>query len=250
VLLQRYVEERSHAQIAARLKVSEGAVAMRLQRSKQALLDVLATRLRPEAAAFGWVDLAAESWQETRIWCPFCGAGYVRALRGDDGRMSFHCACSQQIVSIDLGVLGPLKSLKSIMGRALTLCNDYYRAGLLAGATACMNCGRELPVRLRLSAASGYGVEIHCPACELTDLTNLHHLALDLPETRQFWRDHPRMHMLPLRPCTFAERPALLTSYASRDHAARLDVVSAADTLEVLAVELSRGPLDLDRSKT
>ncbi len=73
VLLERYVEESPHAEIAARLGVSEKAVSMRLSRGKLACRHVLTTDLRSEAAAYGIVAAENDAWQETRIWCPFCG---------------------------------------------------------------------------------------------------------------------------------------------------------------------------------
>ncbi|HYF61960.1 MAG TPA: RNA polymerase sigma factor [Herpetosiphonaceae bacterium] len=243
VLLQRYVEERSHAEIAARLQVSEGAVAMRLQRSKQAFLAILSTRLRPEAAAFGWVDPEAERWTATRIWCPFCGAAYVQALRYACGSMVFRCDCADQIVGVARKHVGALKNLKTILDHGLGFCDGFYRDGLASGTVDCSGCGRRLPVRRRLGGEDGLGVEIHCPTCRFTDRTNLNHLTLDLPETRRFWRDHPRMRALPAQPCAFGPRPALLSIYASSDDSARIEVVSSADTLEVLSIGHSRGPL-------
>ena len=51
VLVQRYVEESPHAEIAGRLGVSEDAVSMRLSRGKLALRRVLAADLAAAAAA-------------------------------------------------------------------------------------------------------------------------------------------------------------------------------------------------------
>ncbi len=73
ILMQKYVEESPHAEIAARLGVSEGAVAMRLQRGKLAFRRVLTTNLREEAAAYGIAGVDNDGWQATRIWCPNCG---------------------------------------------------------------------------------------------------------------------------------------------------------------------------------
>ncbi len=88
-LVQHYVEDASHATIAARLGLSVGAVAVRLHRGRLAFRRLLEGDLRPEAESFGLVAPQAEQrrWQETRIWCPECGQrrllGYLDAERGD-----------------------------------------------------------------------------------------------------------------------------------------------------------------------
>jgi DNA-directed RNA polymerase specialized sigma24 family protein len=52
ILLERYVDELAPAEIAARWGLSENATAVRLHRSRQALRQVLTTRLRAEAASY------------------------------------------------------------------------------------------------------------------------------------------------------------------------------------------------------
>ena len=60
------------------------------------------------------------------------------------------------------------------------------------------------------------------------------HLTLDLPETQDFWKRHPRLQILPDQQIEFAGRPALLTRLESvTDHSA-LEVIAARDTFEVL----------------
>src|SRR5258707_6257256 len=63
VLIARCVEESPQAEVAARLGVSEGAVAVRLQRGKLALRRVLAGELRAEAADFGMFAPGPAGWQ-------------------------------------------------------------------------------------------------------------------------------------------------------------------------------------------
>jgi RNA polymerase sigma-70 factor (ECF subfamily) len=64
VLIESYVEESPQAEVAARLRLSEGAVAMRLHRGKLALRRVLATELAQEASAYGLVDEDMHGWRE------------------------------------------------------------------------------------------------------------------------------------------------------------------------------------------
>ncbi|MGH2551728.1 MAG: RNA polymerase sigma factor, partial [Thermomicrobiales bacterium] len=85
-LVQRYVEERSQAEIADRLGFSEGAVAVRIHRGKVALKNALGTReLRPLAASFGLLPNHDDGWRETRIWCPVCGRLRLLGMIGASG---------------------------------------------------------------------------------------------------------------------------------------------------------------------
>jgi RNA polymerase sigma-70 factor (ECF subfamily) len=96
VLIESYVEEWPQAEVAARLRLSEGAVAMRLQRGKLALRRVLVTDLAQEAAAYGLVDESRQEWYETRIWCSSCGqCRYMGAFNQRTGDLVLRCpACS------------------------------------------------------------------------------------------------------------------------------------------------------------
>jgi RNA polymerase sigma-70 factor (ECF subfamily) len=80
-LIARYVDDAPQAEIAHRLGVSEGAVAMRLQRGTRTLRRVLTTAFPGAAEAWG---LRAESspprWRPTRIWCPWCGSLRLEGL--------------------------------------------------------------------------------------------------------------------------------------------------------------------------
>ena len=60
---------------------------------------------------------------------------------------------------------------------------------------------------------------------------------IDLPAGRRFWRRHPHMRALPIREITFEGQPALLTGFESVDGPARLEVISARETLDVLRIE-------------
>ena len=73
MLYERYVAESPQAETALRLGLSEGAVAMKLQRGKVALRRVLSRELRAEASAYGLVLLGDDGWKETSLWCAHCG---------------------------------------------------------------------------------------------------------------------------------------------------------------------------------
>lgn len=252
LLVQRYVEEFPHAEIAARLRVSEGAIAMRLQRSKAALRRVLGAELRAEAAAYGLVDEAADDGKELKVWCPFCGAGRLHCRPEPDGRRTFWCprcaggGLAPQVVSTRLPAdPNGRVQLKTLLGHALGECHQVYRQALASRESLCWSCPAMLPVVVRGVEGDGCGgLAIRCPRCALDDLTDARYLALDLPETRAFWRDHPRMRLLPPALLETSQRPALLVSFEGCDGAARIDVLSAVDTLDVLDIRRSDQPAE------
>jgi hypothetical protein len=91
VLVERYVRESPHAEIAARLGLSEGAVTMRVHRGKLLLRRILTTRFPDEARALGLAVTGGEAWDRTRIWCPNCGARRLWARWLPGRRPVFEC---------------------------------------------------------------------------------------------------------------------------------------------------------------
>ncbi len=170
LLIQRYVEEFPYAEIGARMQVSEGALAMRLQRSKRAFRQLLDTELKHDAAAYGLVDLAAEQWDDLRVWCPFCGASCIRCRQDPSGSRIFQCprcaaaGLAPQIVNTRPHASKGYKNLKTILGHALDGCNTFYRAALERRIVTCPQCGLSLPVHVR-GAEGSYGLTIDCPDC-------------------------------------------------------------------------------------
>ena len=91
-LVARYVEGSPQAQVALRLGLSEGAVAMRLRRGKLALRRLLATELRDEAAAYGLAGGDDGRWEDARLWCPVCGRHRLAArLLRATGELTLRC---------------------------------------------------------------------------------------------------------------------------------------------------------------
>ena len=82
-----------------------------------------------------------------------------------------------------------------------------------------------------------YGVLLTCRACGAENSAPLSHLLLDMPLIQQFWRRHSRMQVLPVRTIERDGRAALLCGFASVDATATIEVISAADTYEILHVD-------------
>ena len=248
VLIESYVEESPQAEVAARLRLSEGAVAMRLRRGKLALRRVLATDLSQEAADYGLIDRDAQGWRETRIWCSSCGQRrYMGAYNQRTGDLVLRCpACSHSGFNLGQAARGePLrggKGHKSALFRRIAWVEAYCRQALAHGTIPCRRCGHPAPARMGMphyvppAMRHLRGMYIVCDVCGCANDVSLAGLALWSPAGRRFWRAHPRLRTLPEREVEVAGRAALVTSFESVADAARLDVVSAHDTYEILSV--------------
>jgi hypothetical protein len=212
------------------------------------LRRVLEGDLREDALTWGLLATDEPQWQETRIWCPFCGVHHL-ACRLDraTGAFSFRCAgVCQQGISYVVGsgeqtpMTSNLTSPKALLSRHCVELGDIYR-GMIAGTPPdCPECGA--PVRVSLwqpdhdmsAPILAHGIAPTCPCCGVIDCASPWHLALDTVQAIQFWRRHPRMRALPVRTLDFAGRPAVWTGFESGSDHARLDIITARDTLEVL----------------
>lgn len=261
LLLQRFVEELPHAEIAARLGVTEDVVAQRLRRGKLELRRLLMTDLRGEATSLGLDVPEASAWQETRIFCPFCGVNHLRRrIDRDSGEAQYQYQCAGAcafpsgmicgIRGVD-DVTGGLASPKSILTRILAALGAHYSSILEGGdatlegdAARCPACKRPLVLYREIPAEADvpqfvrdfHGLHLVCPACGPADSASLWHLALDHPAALAFWRAHPRMRALPITEVEAQGRPAHVTGFVSADGSRRLDIVSARDDLRVLGL--------------
>lgn len=258
-LIARYVEGSPHAEIAARLGVSPGAVKVRLQRGRLALRRVLTAELHREAAPYGLGAADAGRWRETRIWCPYCGE---RRLVGRfskherDGMLHLKCPHCCAIHDWDPNVarapfadipelpavLGGVQGYKPALSRVMRWTHAYYERGLRERVAPCMKCGRPTPVRTRPpedwppAMRERRSVHVRCRSCGITPNESLAGLVLILPAGRDFWRRHPRMRHLPEREVEAGGRAAVVTTFESVTGLARLAVVSARDTYEVISI--------------
>jgi RNA polymerase sigma-70 factor (ECF subfamily) len=245
LLVERFVRESSHAEIAARLGLSEGAVRVQVHRGKLALRHVLTTQMREETLAYGFLTPGDEGWQATRIWCPCCGQHrlHTRSVQ-KGGPLIFECrACGSgwypdQPAESVFPDIASLKSHKAILSRYHTWVEREYQKAITHRMVLCHGCGSMMPVELGFPDQSDLpGICLRCETCDSTRGIDLVGIALILPETQQFWRRHPRMALMPVgREVEYNGRSALVISYASQSEPARIDVVAACETCEVLLV--------------
>lgn len=240
VLIRRYIEDTPHAEIAARLRLSEGAVEARLHRGKLALKRVLSNDLSDEAISCGLLSQEDAGWQATRMWCPGCG---MRRLEGqlipDDGQINLRCAGCSLPYNNYLNAYGyrrpEIKTFKPGTMRVLDTIYEVFHQRAADGYAPCPGCGTMLPI----VHGGPYDVYIECGDCGLSDRESWHSLTWSLPQTRAFWQDHPRMRFIPQREIEVDGVPAVLTGFENMAGTARLDVVRLRDSLRVVRISRS-----------
>ena len=230
--------------MAARLGLSEGAVAVRLHRGKVALRRILAGDL----ALTDTDSIPAQTWQETRIWCPLCGRRRLMGYRGDTGsELLLHCpgCCRERdeyLTSTHLtGLFTGVKGYKPALTRLLRWLHDRYTPHLTSGVVPCLGCGQPTALSTVTPAAPHWlrdarGIHHQCVACNSGSWDMLEALVLALPQGQRFWREHPRIRALPQREVEAAGRAALVAGFESRSAAARFEVVVARGTYAVISI--------------
>jgi RNA polymerase sigma factor (sigma-70 family) len=261
VLIERYIHESPHAEIAERLGLSEDALVQRLHRGKLALRRVITTHMSEEATAYGFsAPVDENARQETRIWCPMCATcRLIKYIDQATNTTCFTCPrCGQITGHGEPQEFAGIHSPKSILNRQLHLLGDYYWQAIDAQQTTCLHCGQatctsiyrlqDIPPRhfqdippgtLReglLSLLGPYGIHILCSSCQYDESNSLSHLILDRYEVQHFWRKHSRMQWLPAQEIEYHNQPAILSSFQSPGEQARIDVISQRETLKVLNV--------------
>ncbi len=256
-LVEHYLEGSPHAEIAARLGISEGAVAVRLHRGKLALRRVLTSSLRDEAAAYGMIS-DTESWEETRIWCPGCAQrrlmgrfreGETFALRcpSCDARPGEVMSEAKLSVPFFAAALGEVRSYKPAFTRFMTALGGYYRQAQTRGVAPCLMCGRDVCLSIGrrddgpADPKDDYEARLECGACGWASNNSLWGLTISLPEAQRLWRVNPRLRGLPTREVEVAGSQALVQRLQSVAGHAGLDVVVLRHNFEVIQVHTTSG---------
>jgi RNA polymerase sigma-70 factor (ECF subfamily) len=247
VLIERYINESSHAEISERLGLSEDALVQRLHRGKLALRRVISTQLGDEVTAFG-ITIANDDQAQlaTRIWCPLCGKGQlIKYYDASDNRTGFTCPECWHVASLSSpNIWQGIKSPKVILARQLSWLGDHYWRPIHTQQATCIECGYSADYSIyqsyyapvQYSQNDQPGICISCAHCGHVEANGLPHMTLDIPEARQFWRQHPRMRWLPGHEIDYAGRPALVSGFQSISDAARLDVIIDQATFKILSI--------------
>ncbi|MGH2560339.1 MAG: RNA polymerase sigma factor [Thermomicrobiales bacterium] len=258
VLIRRYVNEWPHAEIADRLGVSEQAVWMRVHRGKLLLKRALTDDLRSEAVAHGLVAPEADDWRETRIWCPACGERRLVGRFADGNDLQLDCIGCRLIAPLGLArstvlrtrgiefyggvrateLLRGVKGFKPAYNRVHAWLHETFRDGFAERTAICLWCGGAASLRTGREAFLGlHQIQAVCRQCgQVSEIGAVTARAVATPEGRAFWREHPRIRVLPDREVEVAGSPAIVAGVESVTTAARLDVLFVRDTLQIIGV--------------
>jgi len=252
VLVERFVEESSQAEVAARLGLSQGTVAVRVHRGKILLRQTLANTFFEEAVVYGLATAPTPAWHTTRIWCPMCGQDRLRGiLHYDRPGLALECrACrsAPHVYYVDIkrgAYLNGVRGYKPALFKMLEWFNTYFARFSGARRVACDKCdGRTslhpgLPPQMPPFMDGMNGLYTRCDRCGSTTATFLNEHALALPQARRFWQEHPRMRTLPERWVEIDGRGACISRFESLQATAALDVVWTPETLRV--IDIRRG---------
>ena len=249
VLVEKYIDELPLGEIAGRLGLSTGAVAVRLHRGRLALRRVLTTDLRQAAAGYGLAAPADDGWQETRIWCPICGQRrLIGRLVPSAGELALRCADCTPAPNMYIAyaqlpeLMHGLKSYKPALSRLMAGRMSIYRRSRVGRIAPCLFCGH--PTRLRDGLPSDAPETLHqinplyitCERCGETTSTAHAAIALCLPEGQRFWKAHPKIRLQSTAEIDSAGSSAIVSSFASLTDSARFDVVTTRATVEVIGV--------------
>lgn len=175
-MAMRYVEERSHEEIAATLGISPDAVAMRLTRGKRALRRILADH----------------EWRPLGVVCSQCGTRRL-FMRRTATAIEFTCfACARD----DLLVRYPLDNpqfarLVSGLERPTAMfrrVGDWvlrYFGGGDGTTVECTRCAQPVLVRAHVRAGASPGLYVRCDVCSEEVWSSLIGLAGALPEVQR-----------------------------------------------------------------
>jgi len=141
-------------------------------------------------------------------------------------------------------LLGNIKTYKPAYSRLLAALTPLYQQALTSRPAHCLACGNQLQVMVEHDQRthkharkfSQSQISLHCPACGWASNKSLAGFVIALPEAQRFWREHPRMKMVPAQEIDVQGSLAFLTRLQSVTSKAELTVISRRDTFEPVAV--------------
>lgn len=238
VLVARYVFESPLDEIAGRLGVSEGNVAVRLHRGKLALRRLFNTELQPEIHELGLRP--SPQLQITRLWCPVCGQRRLEGrLNAKAGELLLRCPDCYAARGITFrhtrGLPQVLNKTRSIRA-ALTQLHGWSDEQFSQLRPVCTFCGRAIQPQVRHTAQTGSYWDCSCTACGGVNTIAVSNRVLSSPLGQQFWKRHPRLRYISERTTEAEGAPALWLVWESTTTHERLEVLVARETFQILRV--------------
>lgn len=252
VLVERYVNESSHAEIAERLGLTGPAVAKRLERGRLRLKSVLSTNLIHESSHLGIEDKLYDDWDETGMWCPMCGKRHLLAKFMSSSDLWLICKpCEGIVATLPVSLFtngGSAEMYRGTKGYASALRKKMEHhwqidgGGIGSRIIRCPRCACPMTHRIGYERLCGGHFAIcMCESCRTGWYLNPDSLLLASPEGQAFWREHPRMRNLPEREIEAAGVPALLTGFESMTGSAKIEGIFVRDTFEPIRIHVMPG---------
>jgi hypothetical protein len=243
-LIQQFVDERPQHEIAERLGMSRGAVAMRIHRGKLLLRQALIEQFPDDAESFGLLQ-TEQGWMETTIWCPLCGDRRFHGLTdNEDGAFYLNCRgcfANSGIMWCEFPVRTHEKitvehGYRATYDGVVRFMRDYLLLALTVDHAKCLNCdsvatlNRSLP-DIAPWLGESFGVHLRCPECSAILSTHLSGMLLSRSEGYRFWHEHGRIRTLPEAQIEVDGRPAIVSRFESVSGAENLVAITDAETL-------------------
>ena len=237
---------------ALRLGTTRNTIEVRLHRARRQLRQVLSSKLRTDAEAFGLAlgkEMAA-GWRESREWCFLCGRQHLIGIFEvqDNGNIDLRMRCpvcshpnGNDIVMFGGMVdFGNLRSFRPAMKRGnqatVMLCSEAITTGQLT----CPYCNSQASFRGVEQLEFGfpylqrYCLPLDCPVCGRYILSGLMSALITHPDVQAFTKAHPRWISEPEDIVEYAEQPIIRVRLADSVSSSRLALLVHPQTLTVL----------------
>lgn len=257
-----YLAERSQEEIAQTLRLSVGAVKLRLHRARAQLRRIFHDALYDEAVSLGLLldgsdgaDKAgdADCWRQTSIWCSLCGRQRAegRFERRADGGITLRLRCPgcerrglRFVETGNLLTLDGARSFRPAYKRALREIGAFFREAVAVGRRTCPFCGGTLLFRgygfaggavsvCDETAAQILPIWLECPGC-CSITSSAASLVMGTSVVQRFLDAHPRMLLEPERWATYAGIDTIRICFADMVSSAKLLLFLQPDTAQVL----------------
>jgi RNA polymerase sigma factor (sigma-70 family) len=229
VVTTRYLEGLSQAQTAARLHLTETAVAVRLHRAKAELRVILSD---------------GNAFQETPLWCPLCGQHrLIGRAKPEAGELILRCPQCEpergQYIThhTNFGLFDGVKGFKPIYSRLMKWSYDYYTGAILNHSVPCLRCGATIVIHRRgVDNPVERGLLGFCDRCSAHTFGALNGILLYSPEGRKFQQHNPRLRLLPETSVEVDGQPAIVLAHESVTTGAKLLGLFNRDSYQLLKV--------------
>jgi RNA polymerase sigma factor (sigma-70 family) len=243
-LIAHYIDEQPQNEIATRLGISQGTLAVRLHRGRLRLQQLFATTLADEAASFGLGTLRSPIWQDTRRWCSQCGQHHLQTRFNRDRQELFaRCPKCGPFIAHQTMVLAGARSAHAALERVWTWVDDYYSQALLRGTAFCTACRNPAPLRqgvplgVPIDDAVLPTIHIACP-CGAMNACPLPWLGLASPIGQAFQRNHRRIRLAEQADLEVDGSSARTIVFASVTDSAKLVIAITRDPAHPLTAQI------------